>query len=484
MMPLNKEKLTIGKVLLAIIGGFITIEVFRYAISIALQSKYGIDTDVYYMGKVQFSFIIILTIVISSFVGGLFAGSIAKKKGWLFGILVVVIPTSLAAIFVLLSLVGKSLTPSGHIWLQRSILDGSIWVAIQLIPCLLGGIAGEKMAKRELQELLSYKGYDFDNNLGTLGLIDFYFGANWRLLFTIPFLALCLYLFIYYVGDASLLFRWATIGAIYILIHPSLWLFWYIFPIWEFLFGLLFTAIVLPLYAPQWAYEIANRQISQGKKVFQLIALVLAIVLGTSLASWLGHKPIIWSLNSVTSRGVSVWPILLDKETAPVTYHRLAVFHKEMGQKEKSAKEFEKAYVAYCKLGEYLIRRKSYFGAVEAYSRAISIYPEKSEPHYKLGIVYYIEGEYESAITEYIKVLFNHPNSFAISVNLALAYERTNKDKAIEQWKKSLDMAESSSVPEEITFWIYDYIYNLDKVGLTSQMESYFNKLKLEDRCY
>jgi len=481
MTPLNKEKLTIGKVLLAIIGGFITIEVFRYAMSIALQSKYGIDTDVYYMGKVRFSFIIILTIAISSFVGGFFAGSITKKKGWLFGSLVVIIPASIVTTFIFLSLVGKSLTPSGYVWLKQSIFDSGIWLAIQLLPCLLGGIIGEKMVKSEYMEMSYQEEYIDNKNSEEIGILNFYFAPKWRLFFTIPFLALCLYLFVYYVGDASLLFRWATIGSIYILIHPSLWLFWYIFPIWEFLFGLLFTAIILPLYAPQWAYEIANRQISQGKKVFQLIALVLAIVLGTSLASWLGHKPIIWSLNSVTSRGVSVWPILLDKETAPVTYHRLAVFHKEMGQKEKSAKEFEKAYVAYCNLGEYLIRRKSYFGAVEAYIRAIGIYPEKSETHYKLGIAYYIKGEYELAISEYIKILINHPNSFAINVNLALAYERTNKDKAIEQWKKSLDIAESSLVPEEIRFWIYDYIYNPDKVGLTPQMESYFNKLKLED---
>ena len=475
------QKLSWSKVLLAIIGGFITIEIFRYAISLAIQSRYGIDTDVYFMGRVQFSFIIILTIVISSFIGGFFAGSIAKKKGWLFGILIAVIPTFLVATFIVLTLAGKSLTPSGHIWLQRSILDVGIWLAVQFIPCLLGGIIGEKMAKRESLESLSYKRDEFDNSLETSGFIDFYFGANWRLFFTIPFLALCLYLFTYYVGDASLLFRWATIGAIYILIHPSLWLFWYIFPVWEFLFGLLFTAIVLPLLAPQWIYEIANKQISRGKKSFQLITIVLAIVMGTSLASWLGHKPIIWSLNNLTSRGVSVWPILLDKETAPITYHRLAVIHKEICEEKKSEKEFKKAYEAYCKLGNYLIMKGSYLGAIEAYNRAISIYPDKSEPHYKLGITYYMVGEYESAISEYNKALINRPKSFAINANLALAYERINKDKAVEQWNESLNVAKYSSMPEEITSWIYDYVYNSGKVGLTSQMESYFNKLKLED---
>jgi len=487
MILQDRQKLSVRRVSLAIIGGFITIEVFRYAISLALQSRYGIDTDVYYMGKVHFSFIIILIIIISSFIGGFFAGSVAKKWGWLFGILVVLIPNSLVATFIFLNLIGKSLTPSGHIWLQRIIVDGSIWFAIQLIPCLLGGITGEIIINRELQklselqELLSYNYDGFDNKLKILGPIDFYFGSSWRLLFTIPFLAICLRLFIYYVGDASLLFRWATIGAIYILIHPSLWLFWYIFPFWEFFFGLLFTAIVLPVYAPQWIYEIANKQISRGKKVFQLIAIVLAIVLGTSLASWLGHKPIIWTINSITSRGISVWPILLDEETAPVTYHRLAIVFKEMGQKEKSTKEFEKAYVAYCKLGEYLIRKRSYFDAIEAYNRAISIYPEKSGPHYKLGISYYMVGEYESAISEYNKSLVNDPNNFAINVNLALAYEKTNNDKAVDQWEKCLNIAKFSAIPEEIISWIYDYIYNPDKAGLTPQMESYFNKLKLED---
>ncbi|MHC4159422.1 MAG: tetratricopeptide repeat protein, partial [Planctomycetota bacterium] len=248
---------------------------------------------------------------------------------------------------------------------------------------------------------------------------------------------------------------------------------------WELLFGLLFTAIVLPLYAPLLVYGLANTQTSRGKKVFQLTGLFLAIVVGTSLASWLGHKPITWSLNSITSRGVSVWPILLDKETAPVTYHRLALVHKEMGEEEKSAKEFKKAYISYCDLGRNLITRKSYLGAVDTYKYAISIYPTKSEPHYKLGIAYYMLGEYESAITEYNKAAVNQPDNFAINVNLALAYEKINVDKAIEQWVKSLAIAESSSVPEEITSWIYDYVCNQDKVGLTTQLESYLNKLEL-----
>lgn len=87
--------------------------------------------------------------------------------------------------------------------------------------------------------------------------------------------------------------------------------------------------------------------------------------------------------------------------------------------------------------------------------------------------------EYESAITEYNKAAINQPDNFAINANLALAYEKIKVDKAIEQWVKSLAIAESSSVPEEITSWIYDYVYNPGKVGLTTQMESYFNQLEL-----
>ncbi len=479
-MPLEiEQKLTVRKVLLAIIGGLISITIFRYALSLAIESRYGIDTDTRYMGRYQFSFAIVFTIIISSFIGAFFAGSVTKRKGWLFGVLLVLIPNSFLAVFMFISLSGKSLTSSGRIWLQHSIMGISIWAAIQLVPCLMGGLLGEKMANSELDEPLLYDEYKSPNKLERLGLVNFYFGGGWRSVLVIPFLALCLYLFVYYVGDAFLLLKWSTIGAIYILVHPSLWLFWYIFPIWELLFGLLFTAIVLPLYAPLWVYGLAIMQTSRGKKVFQLTGLFLAIVVGTLLASWLGHKPIIWSLNSVTSRGVSVWPILLDKETAPVTYHRLALVHKEMGKEEKSAKEFKKAYISYCDLGRNLIRRKSYFGAIDTYERAISIYPKESEPHYKLGIAYYRLGVYESAITEYNKALVNQPENFAINVNLALAYEKINADKAIEQLVKSLAIAESSSVPEEITSWLYDYVYNQGKVGLSMELESYFNKLEL-----
>lgn len=479
-MPIEiVQKLTVRKVLLAIIGGLITITIFRYALSLAIESRYGIDTDTRYMGRSQFSFAIVFTIIISSFIGAFFAGSVTKRKGWLFGVLLVLIPNFFLAVFMFISLSGKSLTPSGHIWLQNSIMGCGIWAAIQIVPCLLGGIMGERMANRELDEPLLYDEYEFPNNLERSGLVNFYFGGGWRSVLVIPFLALCLYLFVYYVGNALLLLKWATIGAVYLLVHPSLWLFWYIFPIWEFLFGLLFTAIVLPIYAPLWVYGLANMQTSRVKKVFQLVGLVLAIIVGTSLAGWLGRKPIFWSLNSVTSRGVSVWPVLLDKETAPVTYHQLALVHKEMGEEEKSEKEFKKAYTSYCDLGRNLITRKAYLASIVAYERAISIYPEKSEPHYKLGISYYMLGEYESAITEYNKAAVNQPDNFAINVNLALAYEKIKVDKAIEQWVKSLAIAESSSVPEEITSWIYDYVDNPGKVGLTTQLESYFNKLEL-----
>ena len=77
-----EQKLTVRKVLLSIIGGLIAITIFRYALSLAIESRYGIDTDVYYMGRTRFSVAIVFTIVISSFIGAFFAGSVAKKKGY------------------------------------------------------------------------------------------------------------------------------------------------------------------------------------------------------------------------------------------------------------------------------------------------------------------------------------------------------------------------------------------------------------------
>ena len=76
-----EQKLTVRKVLLAIIGGLITITIFRHALSIAIESRYGIDTDTSYLGKTRFSFTIVFTIIISSFIGAFFAGCVTKKKG-------------------------------------------------------------------------------------------------------------------------------------------------------------------------------------------------------------------------------------------------------------------------------------------------------------------------------------------------------------------------------------------------------------------
>ena len=94
-MPLNIEnKITLRKAALAIIGGLITITIFRYALSLTLQWRYGIDTDTRYMGRARFPVAVVFTIIISSFIGAFFAGSVTKRKGWLFGLLLVLIPNS------------------------------------------------------------------------------------------------------------------------------------------------------------------------------------------------------------------------------------------------------------------------------------------------------------------------------------------------------------------------------------------------------
>jgi tetratricopeptide (TPR) repeat protein len=84
---------------------------------------------------------------------------------------------------------------------------------------------------------------------------------------------------------------------------------------------------------------------------------------------------------------------------------------------------------------------------VAAYEKAIQLDPGFLDAHLSLGEIYEEKGLYQEAIGRYSHVLSVDPRHPGATYGLALAYEKVDTKKAIEQWERYIDLA--STLPSE-----------------------------------
>lgn len=97
----------------------------------------------------------------------------------------------------------------------------------------------------------------------------------------------------------------------------------------------------------------------------------------------------------------------------------------------------------------YYNEKQLYHEAVAEYQQAISLDPKYLEAHMSLGEIYEEKGLYQEAIARYNQVLgldAQHPGA---TYGLALAYERVDPKKAIEQWERYIDLASTLSTEKD-----------------------------------
>jgi superkiller protein 3 len=95
----------------------------------------------------------------------------------------------------------------------------------------------------------------------------------------------------------------------------------------------------------------------------------------------------------------------------------------------------------------YYNEKQLYHEAVAEYERAIQLDPKFVEAHLSLGEIYEEKGLYQDAITRYGQVLSLDPRHPGATYGLALAYEKVDPKRAIEQWELYIELA--SSLPSE-----------------------------------
>lgn len=296
------NKITFGKFLYAVFGGFIINALIAMAISLALSIKYKIFLYGN-NGDINLNITILIMICLSAFLGGLFAGGVIRKRGYLFGMLTVLIPFCISLLIIWLYSIGKTLTESGQIWFIRSMKNMIIFTTLQIPFSSIGGILGQKSwSLAEDQE-------DED-------LLEVYFKPHIRILFIVPIVCLAIYLMVYYFDRLYLYLKWLFIGSYYILVHPSLWIDWYVLPFYECLFLILILVFTLPLGSIFLISVIWNKKRNILINILLTILLIFGVILGTSLADKAGYAPIRWTVDKIASKGGKVWDILLDKELA------------------------------------------------------------------------------------------------------------------------------------------------------------------------
>ncbi|HEY5039451.1 MAG TPA: tetratricopeptide repeat protein [bacterium] len=103
-------------------------------------------------------------------------------------------------------------------------------------------------------------------------------------------------------------------------------------------------------------------------------------------------------------------------------------------------------FPAQLNLGILLFKAGRYDDSIKECTKAVSLYPTHPSAHFHLGNAYYAKMWWEEAMVEYEKVFHLDPNHVDVHFALGGIYlNRGHKDKAVEYWRKYLELAPADS---------------------------------------
>jgi tetratricopeptide (TPR) repeat protein/TolB-like protein len=211
------------------------------------------------------------------------------------------------------------------------------------------------------------------------------------------------------------------------------------------------VALGVSLYATSTAGNMSNRW--KASQEFRK-----AIQLNSKLAEpnkWLGDMLVISPRRlydqaiQAYQAALEIWPDYAEARVG------LGDARQAKGQYDEAIEEYKKALAieptnarVYLGMGRiYYNEKQLYLEAVAAYQQAIALDPKLIDAHLSLGEMYEEKGLYEEAVARYSHVLSLEPKHPGATYGLALAYEKVDVKKAIEQWERYIDLA--STLPSE-----------------------------------
>jgi len=156
---------------------------------------------------------------------------------------------------------------------------------------------------------------------------------------------------------------------------------------------------------------------------------------------------------STLTKAVEIDPDNVDMQrTLGVAYYQAHEFEKaidvfqEVAEKTKSdtaqadiyAEAIQRIAFSYDQLGQ---SEK----AIDAYKKALNVFPDNTDLIYNLGRLYYMQENYEKAIDNFKQIAENNPNDYDAVYNTAMAYLRAEKnEEAIPYFKKAIEIKPDS----------------------------------------
>ena len=80
--------------------------------------------------------------------------------------------------------------------------------------------------------------------------------------------------------------------------------------------------------------------------------------------------------------------------------------------------------------------------AIETYSTATKLAPNRADTHYNLGVAYYLNGDKNAAIRELEKAIELKPNYTEALHNLGIIYEKIGDTAKAQMYRDKADKAE------------------------------------------
>jgi tetratricopeptide (TPR) repeat protein len=87
------------------------------------------------------------------------------------------------------------------------------------------------------------------------------------------------------------------------------------------------------------------------------------------------------------------------------------------------------------------------------YTKALELNPNIIQAHSALGYIYALQGKFQEALEENLKVLELAPNDYATHKNLAMIYQQLGRiEEAVTEAEAALELAPESDRPALETF--------------------------------
>ena len=115
----------------------------------------------------------------------------------------------------------------------------------------------------------------------------------------------------------------------------------------------------------------------------------------------------------------------------------------------------------YRKTGDVYYKNGAYEKAETEYEKVLKHYPKDSEAHFKLGVIYYKKGLIEKSLLEFIEVTRTDPKYSKAFYNLGTIFSTKgtyfDAKKATFCFKKYLELEPENSNRDKIELWLSKY---------------------------